>query len=119
MVLILSHLPDVPVVFGNGSVGYSVASPSDAVETERQARTQGGRTNVINRRVVTTHVLGTSVAKSFVPAGQTVTYAELEKGDTWASIVDPRNIKIVQYNAKLDKEFIPAKPAQKEPTVGK
>lgn len=106
-------------VFGNGSVGYSVASPSDAVETERQARTQGGRTNVINRRVVTTHVLGTSVAKSFVPAGQTVTYAELEKGDTWASIVDPRNIKIVQYNAKLDKEFIPAKPAQNGPSAGK
>lgn len=96
-------------IFGNGAVGYSVAKPQNAVEIERQARDQGGRTNIINRRVVTTHVIGTSVAKGFVPAGQTVTYAELAKGDTWDCIVDPRNIQIVQYNAKLDKEFIPKK----------
>lgn len=97
-------------IFGNGSVGYSTATPANAVEVDRQALTNGGQQAIINRRVVTTHVVGTSVAKAFVPAGQTVSYDELAKGDTWESIVDPRNIKIVQYNAKLDTEFIPAKP---------
>lgn len=96
-------------VFANGSVGYSVAKPQNAVEIQREARHNGGMTNVINRRVLTTHVLGTSVAKGFAPAGQTVTMAELAKGDTWASIVDPRNIRIVAYKAKLDKEFQPVK----------
>lgn len=96
-------------IFGNGSVGYSTATPSNAVEIERLPRKNGGQTAVINRRIVTTHVLGTSVAKSFTPAGQTVTPQELATGSTWESIVDPRNIKIVQYNAKLDKEFIPEK----------
>ena len=96
-------------IFGAGAVGYSVAKPSNAVELERKARENGGQTNLINRRVVTTHVIGTSVAKGFVPAGQTVTYDELTKGTTWDSVVDPRNIRVVQYNAKLDKEFIPKK----------
>lgn len=98
-------------VFANGAVGYSVANPQNAVEIEREPRHEGGRTNVINRRVVTTHVLGTSVSKTFVPAGQTVTMAELAKGDTWASIVDPRHIQVVAYKAKLDKEFAPVVPA--------
>lgn len=97
-------------VFGNGSVGYSVANPQGAVEIQREARKNGGQTNVINRRILTTHVLGTSVAKTFVPAGQEVTMDELAKGDTWESIVDPRNIRIVAYKAKLDKEFQPVKP---------
>lgn len=94
-------------VFANGAVGYSVANPQNAVEIQREARAEGGRTNVINRRVVTTHIMGTSVAKNFAPAGQTVTMAELAEGDTWASIVDPRHIQVVAYKAKLDKEFAP------------
>lgn len=112
-------------IFGNGSTGYSVATPTNGVEVEREARKQGGRTNVINRRAVTAHVLGTSVAKDFTPAGQTVTADELKQGTTWESIVDPRNIKIVQYNAKLDPEFIPAKATTgsttepSKPTTGK
>ena len=107
-------------VFANGSVGYSVAKPQNAVEIEREARKEGGRTNIINRRVVTTHVLGTSVSKTFAPAGQTVTMAELAKGDTWASIVDPRHIQVVAYKAKLDKEFAPVVPTVKPvaPQVG-
>lgn len=104
-------------IFGNGSVSYSVASPANAVEVEREARNQGGRTNIINRRVMTTHVLGTSVAKGFAPAGQTVVTSELENGATWASIVDPRNIKVVAYKAKVSPEFLPATPkAPEEPS---
>lgn len=98
-------------IFGNRAVGYSVANPANAVEVEREAKEQGGRTNVINRRVSTTHVLGTSVAKDFAPAGQTVVTSELENGATWASIVDPRNINIVAYKAKVAPEFVPATPA--------
>lgn len=95
-------------VFGAGAVGYATAQPANAVETEREARKQGGRTNIINRRVIATHVNGTSVAKDFTPAGQTVTIDELAKGTTWASITDPRNIKVVAYKAKLDPQFVPA-----------
>ena len=99
-------------VFGNGAVGYSVAKPNNAVEIEREARKEGGRTNIINRRIVTTHVIGTSVAKTFTPAGQTVTMDELAKGTTWESVVDPRHIQIVAYKSKLDKEFAPVVPAK-------
>lgn len=105
-------------VFANGAVGYSVASPQNAVEIQREARTNGGQTNVINRRVVTTHILGTSVAKTFTPAGQTVTMDELAKGTTWESIVDPRHIQVIAYKAKLDKEFAPVVPTKSDP-VGK
>ena len=105
-------------VFANGAVGYSVANPQNAVEIQREARTNGGQTNVINRRVVTTHILGTSVAKTFTPAGQTVTMDELAKGTTWESIVDPRHIQVIAYKAKLDKEFAPVVPTKSDP-VGK
>jgi len=100
-------------IFGNGSVAYSVVNPANGTEVEREARKQGGRTNIINRRVKTIHVLGTSVADGFAAAGQTVVQSELEQGTTWASVVDPRNIKIVAYKAKVDAKFLPASTAPK------
>lgn len=96
-------------IFGNGSVAYSVVTPANGVEVEREARISGGRQNIINRRVMTTHVLGTSVAKAFTPAAQTVVQSELESGDTWESVIDPRNIRIVAYKAKISPEFLPKK----------
>lgn len=102
-----------------GAVQYAVALPTNASETEREARSKGGMTNVINRRVVSMHVNGTSVAKDFVPAGQTVTVEELGNGKTWASITDPRNIKVVGYKAKLASQFIPSKPETPSETAGK
>lgn len=95
-------------VFGSGAVGYATAQPENAVETEREARHNGGMTNIINRRVVSTHVNGTSVAKDFVPAGQTPVISELALGSTWESLTDPRNIKVIAYKAKLDPQFVPA-----------
>lgn len=100
-------------IFGNGSVAYSVANPASSTEVEREARKNGGRTNVINRRVETMHVMGTSVVPSFHSAGQTVTMAELASPDTWEVVkdVDPRNIKVVAYKAKVSTEFLPKKKA--------
>lgn len=100
-------------IFGNGSVGYSVANPGSSTEVEREARKNGGRTNVINRRVETMHVLGTSVVPSFHSAGQTVTMAELASPDTWEVVkdVDPRNIKVVAYKSKISTDFLPKKKA--------
>lgn len=103
----------------SGAVQYGVALPTNAAETEREATKQGGRTNIINRRVVSMHVNGTTVAKDFVPAGQTVTMDEIGKGTTWDLITDPRNIKIVGYKAKLDSQFVPAKPETPSETSGK
>ncbi|VDG18778.1 replication protein [Lactobacillus brevis] [Lactiplantibacillus mudanjiangensis] len=103
-------------IFGTGSVGFSVASPQNGVEVEREARKNGGRTNIINRRVMATHVLGTSVAKDFTPAGQTVTADELALGTTWESVVDPRNIRIAAYKSKIDSDFVPKKRAQSSST---
>lgn len=102
-----------------GAVQYAVALPTNASETEREATKQGGRTNIINRRVLSMHVNGTSVAKDFVPAGQTVTVEELGNGKTWASITDPRNIKVVGYKAKLASQFVPSKPETPSETAGK
>ena len=96
-------------VFGTGSVAYSAANPANGVEIEREARKQGGRTNIINRRVESIHVKGTTVADGFTPAGQTVTIADLANPTTWAlnKDVDPRNMKVVAYKAKISTEFTP------------
>lgn len=100
-------------IFGAGSVAYSAANPSDGVEIEREARKQGGRTNVINRRVESVHVKGTTVADGFTPTGQTVTIDDLANPATWAlnKDVDPRNMHVVAYKAKISTEFTPKKKA--------
>lgn len=95
-------------VFGAGAVGYATAQPENAVETERDARAKGGMTNIINRRIVSTHVNGTSVAKTYIPSGQTPQISELALGSTWESLTDPRNINVIAYKAKLDPQFVPA-----------
>lgn len=106
-------------IFGSGSVAYSVANPTNGVEVEREAKKQGGRTNVINRRVESIHVKGTSVAKGFTPAEQSVTIADLSDGATWemAKDVDPRNIHVVAYKAKVSDDFLPKKRAASASTT--
>lgn len=106
-------------IFGNGSVGYSVANPSDSTEVEREARKNGGRTNIINRRTETIHVKGTSVADGFSAAGQTATIDELSKPSTWEVVknVDPRNIHVVAYKAKVSTDFLPKQKASSASTT--
>lgn len=102
-------------IFGNGAIGYSTAPFGQSVEVERESKKQGGRTNIINRRSLGMHVLGTSVAKTFTPAGQTPVTSDLASGATWESVVDPRNIKVVAYKAKVEDMFIPGKQATPKP----
>ena len=97
-------------IFGSGSVGYAVAAPANApaIEVDRNARENGGQTAIINRRVLATHVMGTTIADSFATTAGTVGIEALEKGTTWDYVVDPRNIRVVAYKAKLDDAFVTA-----------
>lgn len=95
-------------IYGTGSVSFSTYMHS--TEVYREPLKQGGRDSVINRRCATIHVNGTTLAKTFTPAGQTTIIDELSKGTTWdiASGIDPRNIRVVAYKSKLDDIFVPA-----------
>ncbi|MDI6667059.1 replication protein [Leuconostoc falkenbergense] len=95
-------------IYGSGAVSYSTVLHS--TEVVHEPLKQGGRDSVVNKRVSATHVNGTTLAKSFNPAGQTTIKDELAKGTTWdiADGVDPRNIRVVAYKSKLDDDFVPA-----------
>lgn len=95
-------------IYGSGAVSYSTVLHS--TEVVHEPLKQGGRDSVVNKRVSATHVNGTTLAKSFNPAGQTTIKDELVKGSTWdiADGVDPRNIRVVAYKSKLDDDFVPA-----------
>lgn len=94
-------------IYGSGAVSYSTVPHS--TEVVHEALKQGGRDSVVSKRVSATHVNGTTLAKTFKPAGQTTITEELAKGTTWdiADGVDPRNIRVVAYKSKLDDEFVP------------
>ena len=95
-------------IYGAGAVSYSTVLHS--TEVVHEALVQGGRDSVVNKRVAATHVNGTTLAKTFNPAGQTTIKDELAKGSTWdiADGIDPRNIRVVAYKSKLDDDFVPA-----------
>lgn len=103
-------------IYGSGAVSYSTVPHS--TEVVHEALKQGGRDSVVSKRVSATHVNGTTLAKTFKPAGQTTITEELAKGTTWdiADGVDPRNIRVVAYKSKLDDEFVPV--ALKETSSG-
>ena len=77
---------------------------------ERKERENGGQEAVIQRRVGTIHVAGTSVKPSFAPAKSVFpTMDELTKSSTWEVVdgVDVRSIGVVNYTFTIDPMFVP------------
>lgn len=98
----------VSYIFGNGAVSYSTAM--QATETKYDALANGGTDAIIQKRVGTIHVNGTSVKSSFAPAKSSFpTIDELANKNTWEVVpgIDVRNIGVVQYKAQLDPAYVP------------
>ncbi|WGN89157.1 replication protein [Ligilactobacillus faecis] len=95
-------------IFAPGAVRYSSILAS--TETKYDPTKDGGTDVIIQKRVGTIHVAGTSVKPSFEPAkGAYPTIEELGKSSTWEVVdgIDPRTIGVVAYKAELDPALVP------------
>ncbi|BDZ31236.1 replication protein [Lactiplantibacillus pingfangensis] len=95
-------------IFAPGAVRYSTNMRS--TETKYDPLKNGGQDSVIQKRVGTIHVVGTSVKSGFSPAKASFpTIDELAKATTWEVVdgIDPRSIGVVAYTAQLDPSLTP------------
>lgn len=95
-------------IFAPGAVRYSSILAS--TETKYDPIKEGGTDIIVQKRIGTIHVAGTSVKSSFAPAKSTFpTMAEFEKPTTWEVVdgIDPRTIGVVAYKAELDPALVP------------
>lgn len=103
-------------IFAPGAVRYSSILAS--TETKYDPIKEGGTDIIVQKRVGTIHVAGTSVKPSFTPAKSTFpTMDEFSKPATWEVVdgIDPRTIGVVAYKAELDPALVPG---AEVPTTG-
>lgn len=103
-------------IFAPGAVRYSSILAS--TETKYDPIKEGGTDIIVQKRVGTIHVAGTSVKTSFAPAKSTFpTMDEFSKSTTWEVVdgIDPRAIGVVAYKAELDPALVPG---AEVPTTG-
>lgn len=95
-------------IFAPGAVMYS--TNMQATQTYYLPLTNGGTDSIVQKRVGTIHVAGTSVKPSFAPAKSSFpTIDELAAPATWEVVdgIDVRNIGVVEYKAQLDPALTP------------
>ena len=95
-------------IFAPGAVRYSSVLAS--TETKYDPIKNGGTDTIVQKRVGTIHVAGTSVKPSFAPTKSTFpTMEEFGKSSTWEVVdgIDPRTIGVVAYKAELDPALVP------------
>lgn len=95
-------------IFGTGAVAYSTVMES--TETQRDPLKNGGQDSIVQKRIGTIHVNGTSVKADFAPAvANAVSDDELAAATTWEVVdgIDTRNIGVVAYKAQLDPMYVP------------
>lgn len=98
----------VSYIFAPGAVRYSSILAS--TETKYDPIKEGGTDIIVQKRVGTIHVAGTSVNPSFTPTKSTFpTMAEFSNKNTWEVVngIDPRTIGVVAYKAELDPALVP------------
>lgn len=90
-------------IFGSGAVSYSQNLYSTA--TERHELINGGETDVVQKRIASIHVIGTSIKAPVANAS----YKDLSKFSNWDVVdgIDPRTIRVVAYKSTLDPNFVP------------
>ncbi|MGO4865029.1 hypothetical protein [Ligilactobacillus ruminis] len=95
-------------IFAPGAVRYSSFLAS--TETKYDPIENGGTDAIVQKRVGTIHVAGTSVKASFAPAkGNFPTTEEFGKSSTLEVVdgIDPRMIGVFAYKAELDPALVP------------
>ncbi len=90
-------------IFGSGAVSYSQNLYSTA--SERHELINGGETDIVQKRIATIHVIGTSIKAPVANAS----YKDLSKSSNWEVVngIDPRTIRVVAYKSTLDPNFVP------------
>lgn len=90
-------------IFGTGSVAYSQNIWSTA--TKRDELTNGGQDDVVQKRIATIHVVGTSIKSPVADAS----IADMAKSTNWEVVddIDPKTIRVVAYKSTLDPRFVP------------
>lgn len=90
-------------IFGTGAVSYSQNLYSTA--TERHELTNGGEEDIVQKRIATIHVIGTSI-KTPLP---NASYKTLATASNWEVVkgIDPKTIRVVAYKSSLDPNFVP------------
>jgi hypothetical protein len=111
-------------ITGNGSVGYALASPQNAVENTRDALGNGGQDAIINRRVLAMQLKGTSFNDVTKVVGLSADTFTGSATSLFNVVGDPRNIATVKYDFKIDPKFyVPGINAEKvepaTPVTGK
>lgn len=89
-------------IFGRGSVAYSQTLYASA--QKREELVNGGQTDVVQKRVGTIHVIGTSIKSPVANAS----LKDFAKSSNWEVVdgIDPRTIKVVGYKSTLDPAFV-------------
>lgn len=90
-------------IFGAGAVAYSQNIWSTA--TERHELTNGGETDVVQKRIGAIHVIGTSIKSPIADPA----FSDFAKSSNWEVVdgIDVKNIRIVAYKSTLDPTFVP------------
>lgn len=92
-------------MFGKGSVSYASQVPNDGVKVVRDEFKNGGTTSIINKRVTTMQVLGTTVDETVT--SPTTFRADLLSGTKpiYKPANDMRKINVVAYGCKIPADF--------------
>lgn len=85
-------------LFGEGAVAYGEGEPEVPVETEREARENGGQEVIVSRRHFTAHVNG--IAYNGNPSDDTPTQGELETASDYSLEYEPKNVHVtaIEHN---------------------
>lgn len=90
-------------LFGQGAIGYAEGSPKVPSEIGREALKGGGQEYLVTRRHYVLHPRGIKWnPASGVPALQTPSDAELADASNWSRVYDPKNIRIVKFDHKIN-----------------
>jgi len=90
-------------LFGTGAIALGNGSHPDIVETEvdRDKRNTSGQDYLINRRIFILHPRGVKWTESSVEK-PFPTNAEIENGDNWERVYEPKAIRIVRFRFRTD-----------------
>lgn len=90
-------------LFGQGAIALGNGSHPDIQQTEvvRKGLSLAGEDILVNRRLPILHPRGVKWTEDSV-AGTFPTFTELETGSNWSRVYEPKAIRIVKFNGKID-----------------
>lgn len=90
-------------IFGAGAIAYGNGSDQNILQTEvvRKGLSLAGEDILVNRRLPLIHPRGVKWTEAGV-AGTFPTFDELETGTNWQRVYEPKAVRIVKFQFKID-----------------